>query len=190
MNFLSIAILYALSGFLMKLSDDEYDEKSNKIIAIIIGILCGLAIAYLSSNNIDASYIFIGILIGTGLSFKIDGIHHLLTLLTFLVLLLILHIPSLNLITLGICIFSAFIDEIGNDNQRIYKKNKFLKVFFEYRFSMKIAIFILAILGFYQDLTGFQIANIVFLNISTFIYFLLFEISYELAGFTFKKYLN
>jgi hypothetical protein len=189
-NYLLIAILYSLSGFLMKFSDDEYDEKSNKTIAVFIGILCGVSIAYLSSNNIDASYIFIGILIGTALSFKIDGIHHIITLITFLVLFFIWGLPVLNLVTLGICIASAFIDEIGNDNEKIYKKNKFLKVFFDYRFSMKIAIFILCILGFYQSLTGFQIANIDFLNISTFIYFLLFEISYELAGFIFKKYLN
>ena len=174
----------------MKLSDDEYDEKSNKIIAIVIGIVCGIAIAYLSSNNIDASYIFIGILIGTGLSFKIDGIHHIVTLLTFLLLFFTWGVPTLNIATLGICVASAFIDEIGNDNEKIYGKNKFLKVFFEYRFSMKIAIFILAILGFYHSLTGFQIANIDFLNISTLIYFLLFELSYELSGFTFKKYLS
>lgn len=174
----------------MKLSDDEYDEKSNKRIAIVIGVLCGVAIAYLSSTNIDASYIFIGILLGTALSFKIDGIHHIVTLVTFLILFFILGIPVLNLATLGICIVSAFIDELGNDNERIYRKSMFLKAFFDYRFSMKIAIFILAILGTYQSLTGFQIANIDFLNISTFIYFLLFEISYELAGFIFKKYLN
>ena len=190
MNFLTTAILYALSGFLMKLSDDEYDEKSNKIIAIFLGILCGLAIAYLSSNNIDASYIFIGILIGTGLSFKIDGIHHIITLLTFLLFFFIWGIPALNLATLGLCVVSAFIDEIGNDNERIYKRNKFFKVFFEYRFTMKIAIFLLCFLGFLQGFADFQIANIEFLSISTFFYFLLFEISYELASFTFKKYLN
>ena len=173
----------------MKLSDDEYDEKSNKKIAIVIGILSAVAIAYLSSNNLDASYIFIGILIGTLLSFKIDGIHHIVTFFTFLFLLFILGMPSLSLATLGFCAFSAFIDEIGNDNKRIYK-NKFFKVFFEYRFTMKIAIFILSFLSVFQSFTCFQIANFDFLSISTFFYFLLFEISYELAGFTFKKYLS
>jgi hypothetical protein len=186
-NFLTIAILYSLSGFLMKLSDDEYDEKSNKIIAIVIGILCAVAIAYLSVNNIDASYIFIGILIGSLLSFKIDGIHHIVTLITFLLLLFIWGVPSLNLATLGFCGASALIDELGNDNEKIYKKNKLFKVFFEYRFTMKIAIFILAILGFIQSFIIFHIANIDFLSFSTFFYFLLFEISYEFAGFTFKK---
>jgi len=189
-NFLSIAILYTLSGFLMKLSDDEYDEKSNKITAIVMGMLCALAIAFFSSNNIEASYIFIGIMIGTGLSLKIDGIHHIITLITFLALLFIWGIPDLNLVTLGICTISAFIDEVGNDNERIYKKSKFLYVFFEYRLTMKVAIFILAILGFLQCFAILQITIIDFLSISTFICFLLFELSYELAGFTFKKYLN
>jgi hypothetical protein len=180
----------------MKLSDDEYDEKSNKLIAVIIGIVCGITIAFLASNNIDASYIFIGILIGTALSFKIDGIHHIATLLVFLLLYLIWGIfntngsilADLSLITLLICIISAFIDEIGNDNKWIYSKSKFLKFFFDYRFTMKLAILFLAILGYYQTITGFSLPFIDFLSFSTFIFFILFELSYELANIVFNKY--
>lgn len=197
MNYIVLAILYSVSGFLMKLSDDEYDEKSNKLIAVIIGIICGITIAFLASNNIDASYIFIGILIGTALSFKIDGIHHIATLLVFLLLYLIWGIfnpngsilADLSLITLLICIISAFIDEIGNDNKRIYNKSKFLKFFFDYRFTMKLAILFLAILGYYQSITGFSLAFIDSLSFSTFIFFILFELSYELANIVFNKYL-
>ena len=197
MNYIVLAILYSVSGFLMKLSDDEYDEKSNKLIAVIIGIVCGITIAFLASNNIDASYIFIGILIGTALSFKIDGIHHIATLLVFLLLYLIWGIfnpngsilADLSLITLLICIISAFIDEIGNDNKQIYNKSKFLKFFFDYRFTMKLAILFLAILGYYQSITGFSLPFIDFLSFSTFIFFILFELSYELANIVFNKYL-
>lgn len=197
MNYIVLAILYSVSGFLMKLSDDEYDEKSNKLIAVIIGIVCGITIAFLASNNIDASYIFIGILIGTALSFKIDGIHHIATLLVFLLLYLIWGIfnpngsilADLSLITLLICIISAFIDEIGNDNKWIYSKSKFLKFFFDYRFTMKLAILFLAILGYYQSITGFSLPFIDFLSFSTFIFFILFELSYELANIVFNKYL-
>ena len=196
MNYIVLAILYSVSGFLMKLSDDEYDEKSNKLIAVIIGIVCGITIAFLASNNIDASYIFIGILIGTALSFKIDGIHHIATLLVFLLLYLIWGIfntngsilADLSLITLLICIISAFIDEIGNDNKQIYNKSKFLKFFFDYRFTMKLAILFLAILGYYQTITGFSLPFIDFLSFSTFIFFILFELSYELANIVFNKY--
>lgn len=197
MNYIVLAILYSVSGFLMKLSDDEYDEKSNKLIAVIIGIICGITIAFLASNNIDASYIFIGILIGTALSFKIDGIHHIATLLVFLLLYLIWGIfnpngsilADLSLITLLICIISAFIDEIGNDNKQIYNKSKFLKFFFDYRFTMKLAILFLAILGYYQSITGFSLPFIDSLSFSTFIFFILFELSYELANIVFNKYL-
>ncbi|MCC7561446.1 MAG: hypothetical protein KO253_01340 [Methanobrevibacter arboriphilus] len=197
MNYIVLAILYSVSGFLMKLSDDEYDEKSNKLIAVIIGIVCGITIAFLASNNIDASYIFIGILIGTALSFKIDGIHHIATLLVFLLLYLIWGIfnpngsilADLSLITLLICIISAFIDEIGNDNKQIYNKSKFLKFFFDYRFTMKLAILFLAILGYYQSIAGFSLPFIDFLSFSTFIFFILFELSYELANIVFNKYL-
>lgn len=188
MNPVIIAILYSISGFLMKFSDDEYDEKSNKKIAIFIGIICGISIAYLTTNNTDAVYIFFGILIGNGLSLKIDGIHHIATLCTFAVIVIFSGIPSLNIATLLICIITAFIDEIGNDNERIYKRSEFLRFFFEYRFTMKIAISLLAILGYLQTYMGFQIAIIDFLSFQTFICFILFELSYELAGSIFKRF--
>lgn len=178
----------------MKFSDDEYDKKSNKTLAVILGILCGILIAYLASNNLDAAYIFLGILIATGISLKIDGIHHIVTLLIFLFLFAIWGVIDTNilanfsLITLFICIFSAFIDEIGNDNPVIYKKSRFFKVFFDYRFSMKIAILALALLGLYQSFTGFTLSFVDFLSFQTFIFFVLFEFFYELAGFVFDKY--
>jgi len=178
----------------MKFSDDEYDKKSNKMLAVILGIFCGIAIAYLASNNIDAAYIFLGILIATGISFKIDGIHHIATLLVFLFLFTIWGIntnilSNFSLITLFICIFSAFIDEIGNDNPVIYKKSRFLRIFFDYRFSMKTAILFLALLGLYQGGTGFTLPFVYFLSFQTFIFFMLFELFYELAGFAFDKYI-
>ena len=197
MNHLLIAFLYSISGFLMKFSDDEYDENSNKLIAVILGIFCGIAIAYLTSNNIDAAYIFFGILIGNAIAFKIDGIHHIATLLTFLILFLIWGVfgpngnvlSSFSIITLCICMISALIDEWGNDNTGLYEKTRLLKVFFDYRFTMKIIIFILAVLGLYQSLSGFYIAYVDFLSFSTFIFFILFELFYEFAGFVFNKYL-
>lgn len=197
MNPILIAILYSISGFLMKFSDDEYDEKSNKLMAVILGIFCGIVIAYLSSNNIYAAYIFLGILIGNAIALKIDGIHHIATLFIFLFLFIIWGIFGLNgsiianfsILTLFICMISAIIDEWGNDNLVLYEKNKFLKLFFDYRFTMKIAIFILAILGLYQTFTGFSIPYLDFLDASTFIFFMLFELFYELAGFLFKKYI-
>jgi len=176
-----ILILYSLSGFLMKLSDDVYDEKHNKLIASIIGVFCGIAIAYLASHNLDAAYIFFGILIGSALSLKIDGIHHSITFLFFTIFFIIwgfggTFLGSFNLITLAICIMAAFIDEIAHDNPKVYEVSNFLRVFFDYRFTMKIIILVLALFGF--------------LDIWTFIYFIFFEIFYILGELVFGMYFS
>jgi hypothetical protein len=194
MSTIIIAFLYSLSGFLMKISDDEYDKKSNKLLAVVFGVFCGIIIGYLASHNIDAAYIFLGILIGTALSLKIDGIHHIATLIVFLILFMYWGLFTSNilaefsLITLVFCIISAYIDEIGNDNIRIYNKNKYLKFFFDYRFTMKITILVLGLLGLYQSFTGFTLHFVNFLSFSSFVFFILFELFYELANFIFNKY--
>ncbi|WP_042707448.1 hypothetical protein [Methanobrevibacter wolinii] len=175
MEFIILPILYALSGFFMKISDDIYDEKHNKVLASLVGVLCGITCAIVTGSNVDGAYIFIGILIGNLLGLKVDGIHHIVTLAVFLVLLYFLSIPHLNLIILGIIILSALIDEIGNDNEKIYSASKFLMYFFDYRFTMKVVVLILALFGY--------------LNIWTFVFFLCFEVSYEIGRILFENYL-
>ncbi|MDR2873273.1 MAG: hypothetical protein LBV42_00760 [Methanobrevibacter sp.] len=172
----------------MKLSDDEYDKKNNKPIAVLLGIATGLISGFLASHDVNATYIFLGILIGTLISLKIDGIHHLLSLIFFIATLIFFGGSDLNLIILAICIITSAIDEIGNDNSYIYKKSKILKTFFDYRFTMKIAIFILSVLGLINILNGFS-TNLGFLAPETIIYFILFEISYEIARIRFRRYL-
>ena len=170
-----LAASYALSGFFMKFSDDEFDEKNNKILAVFLGIICGLFAAYATVTNIDAAYIFIGILIGNLLGLKVDGVHHIATLLTFLIIVAIIGIPGINGFILLACILGAWIDELGNDNPKVYSKGKFFKYFFDYRFSMKVVILLLAMFGYLQ--------------LISFVYFLLFEIFYEFARKLFEKYL-
>lgn len=68
----------------------------------------------------------------------------------------------------------AIIDELGNDNEKIYQKSKFLEYFFDYRFALKIVILALVLIGL--------------LNIWSFIYFLFFEIAYEIARIVFEKH--
>ena len=162
----------------MKLSDDEYDEKSNKAMAIVLGIVCGLFTAYACSIDLDAACIFIAILIGNILAFKVDGIHHIATMVSFLIAFLFLGLQSfsyLSIITIIICMIGAIIDEIGNDNEKIYSKSKFLEYFFDYRFALKVVILLLVLIGL--------------LNIWSFIYFLCFEIAYEIARVLFENYI-
>ena len=167
---ISLALSYFFSGFFMKLSDDEYDEKSNKAIAIVLGIVCGLFTAYACSIDLDAACIFIAILVGNILALKVDGIHHIATMASFIIAFLFLGLQSfsyLSIITIIICMIGAIIDEIGNDNDKIYSKSKFLEYFFDYRFALKVVILLLVLIGL--------------LNIWSFIYFLCFEIAYEIA---------
>nr|WP_295605040.1 hypothetical protein [uncultured Methanobrevibacter sp.] len=175
---ISLTLSYFFSGFFMKLSDDEYDEKSNKAIAIVLGIVCGLFTAYACSIDLDAACIFIAILVGNILALKVDGIHHVATMASFVIAFLLLGLPSftyLSISTIIICMIGAIIDELGNDNEKIYAKSKFLEYFFDYRFALKVVILLLVLIGL--------------LNIWSFIYFLCFEIAYEIARVFFENYI-
>lgn len=173
MNYLILAILFILSGFFMKLSDDAYDVNQNLYLAIVFGIFCALTSAIATVYDTGAAYVFIGILIGNLIAFKIDGIHHILTLVIFVLICLICGIPELNMIVLLILILAALSDEVGHELISNYTENYFIILFFEYRFVMKIVIFLLALCGA--------------LSFWTFIFFILFELSYVMAENVYKK---
>lgn len=179
-------LLYPLSGFFMKISDDMHDKKDNKLLGILAGVLCGLFLGYLVTISVDAAYIFFGVFIGTFLSKKVNCINHIITALIFLIIVFLLGFPEIGVITLAICSVAAFIDEIGNDNEKIYAKSRILKTFFEYRFTLKTAIFVLAAFGLLSSFyPAFHIYGVHFMGISTLIYFLMFELAYEFAGLKF-----
>ena len=163
-----------LSGFFMKYSDDLFDEKDNLAFASVFGIFCGIASALASLYSIEAAYIFIAIPIGNILALKVDGLHHIITLIIYIVILLIGGIPELSLVVLLICILAALSDEVGHELICKVTQNKFWNLFFEYRFVMKIVIFLLAVCGVFS----FWI----------FLCFILFEISYTCAGILFVKF--
>jgi hypothetical protein len=180
-----LAPFYALSGIFMKLSDDFHDKKKNKWLGVAAAILCGICIGYLAVNSADAACIFLAILIGTVAAWKVDCVNHLLSLLIFVGIILLVGFPSIGLITLLICAAAAFLDEIGNDSEWITKK-KPLHIFFQYRFALKIVIFIFAWLGLFQTVIPVApLPGIQFFSWETLLYFLLFEISYELVGLKF-----
>ena len=157
----------------MKYSDDLFDVNGNVKLSSIFGIFCGLMSGFASIYNIDAAYIFISILIGNLLALKVDGIHHIVTLIVFIVILLVGGIPDLSLLILLICTLAALSDEIGHELISKVTQNKFLNLFFEYRFVMKVVIFLLAICGVF--------------NIWIFVCFIIFELSYEGAGVVFER---
>ena len=168
MSYIILTLLFILSGFFMKYSDDLFDINHNLAYASIFGILCGIASGLATIYSIEAAYIFIGILIGNLIAFKVVGIHHFVSLICFIIVLLIGGIPELSFIVLLICIFAAFLDEVGHELISNVTENRFLNLFFEYRCVMKVVILLLAICGVF--------------NIWIFVCFLMFELSYEFAG--------
>ena len=89
-------------------------------------------------------------------------------------MLLAVGIPDLRLVVLLICILAAMGDEIGHDLIPNMTENRFLNLFFEYRFVMKIVVFLLAVCGVF--------------DIWVFVCFILFELSYVGAGIVFERF--
>ena len=79
----------------------------------------------------------------------------------------------MNLVVLLICILGTLLDEVGHELIHKITQNKFLNLFFEYRFVLKIVILLLAAYGVF--------------DIWIFVCFLLFEISYVFAGIIFES---
>lgn len=184
-------LFYALSGFLMKLSDDFYDIKNNKLLAVITGLLCVLCISYLAVSSSDAACIFIGVLIGNLLAFKVDTANHILSLIILSTILFIFGIPSIGILTLILCTVAAFMDEVGHEASWIEKRSDLVKSFFEYRFTLKIAVLIFSILGLLQIFLPLpQINGLQYFQPQTILYFLLFDVFYEVAGSKFDAIYN
>ena len=158
----------------MKYSDDLFDVNDDLRFASVFGVLCAVTSAAATVYSIEAAYIFIAILIGNLIALKVDGIHHIITLIIFVLICLLFGIPELNLIVLLICILAALSDEIGHELISKFSDNAFLNLFFEYRFVMKVVILLLAICGVF--------------SIWIFLCFISFEIAYEFAGIVFKKF--
>lgn len=171
-------VLYALAGFLMKLSDDAHDRRNNNLLAIFTGFLSALCIVYLAVTSADAACIFVGILIGNLLAWKIDSINHVVSFLVLIGILAVLGIPSIGIVTLAVCAAAAFVDEIGNDNPRVSKWGSAPEFFFEHRFTLKIAVLAFAVLGLFEA----PVAGVQYFQIQTFVYFLMFEVFYEVAA--------
>jgi len=170
-----IELLFPVSGFLMKVADDAEDELGRPLTGMVAGALCGLSSGVLSTADTAAACIFLGIFAGTLLSCKIDCPSHVLAAAVFIMVLLLGGLPSLSIPALVACTAAAYVDEYGNDNQRVYEKGPFFRLFFDYRFSLKAVIVILAVIS----LLG--ISDTAF-GPSTVLFFILFELAYEIAG--------
>lgn len=165
-------LLYFSSGFLMKLADDLADDTTTRIAGAITGILCGAFVGLLVTISSDAPYIFFGVFIGTLLAGKIDNLNHFLAGALFLLVALMGGLPVLEPVTLLVCVLGAFLDEFGHDR---LQGGGYLSMIFEYRLILKMGILALVIVPYF-------IVWIYGIGWCSFIFFLLFELSYEFTG--------
>lgn len=181
------ALCFALSGYFMKASDEFMDEKNNTIMAIITGILCVIFTVYISITNGDATCIFISILAGTALAFKVDSINHILSAILLIIVLSILGFPHFSLLCLILCTLAAYLDEKGNDLMD-EKEDQGLELnlvekLLKYRYIMKVTVFILSLFGLIQlILPNTFLDNYMFFEPMTIIYFYLFDLFYEFSN--------
>ncbi len=178
------ALCFALSGYFMKESDEYIDERNNPQYAVITGILCVIFTLWVSLNNGDAACIFISILLGTGLAFKVDSINHILSAILFIVILLLLGAPHFSWICLILCTIAAYIDEKGNDlSDEKEEKGGYLTLIdnlFKYRYLMKITVLTLSLLTVLKILIpGTFLDGFLFFEPVTIVYFYLFDLCYE-----------
>lgn len=186
-------VCYSLSGFFMKLSDELMDEKNYLLLAIISGLLTVFFSLSISTINADAACIFLSILIGTALAYKVDTVNHIISAVLFISLLLLIGCPKINYLCLILCIVANIIDEKGNDwsdkSFNDLSKNRVLKIFFKYRYTLKITVFILSAI----TLINIMLLKSTYLMLFeplTIIYFYCFDLSYEVVGLIFDRFNN
>jgi len=160
----ALTILFGLAGFTLKLSDYT-GEKTRNITAFLVAGMCGLLLGVLISESGFSSSIVIGIIIGVGLSKKIDrgNLVFGLVMTAFSALLLGPEVPVVWL--LAVVVLSSFLDELSHD--RLGTKGGIERLF-KYRPTLKAAI---------VTSTAASMLPWVYA-----IAFLLFDIAYDLTG--------
>ena len=148
-------LAYPLLGAGIKFIDAAFDEKTfSKKLAVIIAPLLGVLWAYTMFINSVSATILLAVVVGVFVTGKIDNYAHLIGMLSIFLILLFIGV-ELMVIPLIFLILAGTLDEIGND--RIDKKknhldknkfsHKFAIIFFEHRWTLKVAILIMAIVG-------------------------------------------
>ena len=144
------ALCFALSGYFMKMSDEYIDTQNNLPYAIIMGVLCVIFTLWVSLNNGDAACIFISIIVGTALAYKVDTVNHILSAILFVIILWILGVPHFSWLCLILCTVAAYLDEKGNDFIDEKEENSedltLIDKLFKYRYVMKVTVLILSLL--------------------------------------------
>lgn len=148
-------LFFGILGAGIKYIDSAYDDKIfNKKIALCIAPFLGILWAYTMLINQVAATILLAVIIGVLFKGKIDNIAHLAGLLVIFAIIFVagVQLMVIPLVFLG---FAALMDEVGNDfvdkrknslNMNKYS-HKFVVLFFDQRWVLKVIILILGIVG-------------------------------------------
>ena len=172
-------ISFFLMGVLVKFIDDAFDEKTySRKLAIILAPITAIYWAFVMALHPAAALLLTAVTLGVIIKGKIDNIAFVIAVLCIYVVYFFIGdwkfvLDSFYLIPLIIITVGGVIDEVGNDfvdKNHLYKKGalgKLVHWFFEYRFVMKIFVFVFALLNTYPMLFFFA--------------FFLWDIGYELV---------
>jgi hypothetical protein len=148
-------LAYTILGGGIKYIDAAYDDKIfSKTLALLLAPFLALLWAFTMLIDPYSATILFAILLGVLIKGKIDNPAHLLG---FFIILVIIALAQIELIILPLIflVTAAVLDEIGNDNSDNNKAffdnhrlwHKCIKYFFGQRWTLKIAILVIALLG-------------------------------------------
>ena len=169
-----IILAFAIIGAGLKYIDDAFDEAkfSKKKAIAIASIIALIWTAILLYDPISATILF-SILLAVLLSGKIDNLVFGVCTIIVLSALFLTQMSAILWIPLFFLTLMGIIDEKGNDYTDEHTTSKPVKLFFSYRFCMKIAMLSLCILSVIPWLYLFA--------------FLAFDASYELVRLVGKR---
>lgn len=176
---LFFVVSFFLMGVLVKFIDDAFDEKTySRKLALILAPITAIFWAFVMAFHPAAALLLTAITLGVLIKGKIDNIAFVMAVLCIYVVYFFIGdwkfiLDQFYLVPLILITIAGVIDEIGNDfvdKNNLYKKGvlgKLVHWFFEYRFVMKIVVFIFAFIGTYPMFFFFA--------------FFLWDIGYELV---------
>lgn len=171
-------VSYFVMGAAVKFIDDAFDEKAySRKIALILAPIVAIFWAYVMSLHPASALLLTAITVGVLVKGKIDNVAFVTAVLCIYVVYFFIGdwqfvLNPIYLVPLIAITIGGVIDEVGNDyvdRHNLHRKGglkKFVHVFFEYRFVMKIFVLAFALWGTY--------------SIMFFFAFFLWDIGYEL----------
>ncbi len=153
---------FFLLGALVKFIDDAFDEKAYpRKFALILAPITAIFWAYIMALDPMFAVLLTAIILGVIIKGKIDNVAFVIAVLCVYLVYFFFGVwhellTPFYLFLIVIIAIAGVLDEIGNDyvdNNQIFKKGFFGKIvhyFFEYRFTMKLFVLFLSLLGFFH----------------------------------------